>query len=685
MRRIWLFAVAAILVTILVASTPAHSDTSLPELTPTPTPAPTPAPVPIPWLIWFNWGTASGAVTMYDPCSGQPLDTPEFRLGALNNPAAYVRGNFITVKVRFISQAPIETQVGATGSFGGLPPQMVVITDPPFVSDWVEFTTVDPIPDSIAIHNVRWGWSSDEGYIGDTEHQVYAINKEPLTSKVYRELAEWTTDWCTGLPDDAKALADAILNGFDDTGVIKYGSPGWDTAEILCTGDGMCGGMKEVFYDALGTQGIHVSRFCYILKDVNPRTPEKWHGIVVQAPGLGRTEPTFSARTCRWVDEEYPLPSYFGDLSPGDDVAVETKKVYTFYAPNDGHCVNLLSDNEEVYLYDLSFGTGPWPDTFDSIPASGYYQGEELHDFRANYHDYAVDHMQGKVHYRNRWGKFRIGTYFDVESLIIPDKVLGQDQMQYYFSVVDGVYSTRSMPAAADDEVDRDLVVLLDDETAPVDLQLVNDKILSLERSAGNEEFLVRLLQRESEVELTQESGPSGAMPPLETLKAAAIAKLAEWGAKNRIPEIQQVAHTTADQLLRAIAQEACDALSDERLTAQRGFEGSVDTDLLVLVEDESAPVDWLVIRDKILSLEADDAHKDFLARLLAREAGLELTPGIELPGAMPPLEMLKAAAIMKLQDWGAEDKIPEIQQVADTTTHQVLRDIAREAVNDLR
>jgi len=394
----------------------------------------------IPAQIWFNWGSASKAVTMYESCTQKQLDTPEFDYKkGRNNPAAYVRGSSITVKVKFqnMNLSVTEVKLGAEGSFGGLPMQTVYFNANE--SRWVDFTTKEPIPDSINITNISWTWyyqigTSDPVRIGTSNHTIYALNKAPLTTKVYRQLAEWTSTWAAGKPDDAKIIADAILDGFNKTGVIKYGAPGWDTAELLCSGDGMCGGMKEVFYDALATHGIRVVRFCYLLNDADPGAQELWNGIVIQSPGLGREEVTFSPRTVRWVDTVYPLPLYLGDTSPSDDVMVETKKVYTFYQ-GDGHCVNLLEYNGSVYLYDLSFGTGPWSGTFSSVPVSGYYAGPQLHDFRVNYLNYAVDHMYGKIYYSDGSPVQKIGIRFDVNSSIIPDKIGSQDQMKYYFSV----------------------------------------------------------------------------------------------------------------------------------------------------------------------------------------------------------------------------------------------------------
>lgn len=545
-------------------------------------------PVIIPHEICFNWGPGSDAITMYDPCTTRPLATPEFVYPTRNNPAAYVRGNYITAMVKFRAKTEVTSVgIGAIGSFGGFRPKLVTLSGGE--SDWVKFTTDEPMPDSIMAHDVAWTWyykidsASPWTKIGTSGHAIYAVNKEPLTSPVYEELVEWTTKWCTGLPDDDKQIADAILEGFNNSSVIKYGGPGWDTAEILCSGDGMCGGMKEVFYDACGTQGVHVTRFCYLLYDADPGAQELWDGIVCQAPGLGREEPTYSPRTCRWVDSAYPCPLYLGDTSHDDDVEVEAKRVYTFYGP-DGHCVNLLEYDGEVYLYDLSFGTGPWAGTFDAIPSSGYHQGAELHDFRVNYHDYAVDHMHGKVYYDDDTGCGKLDTRFDVMSLIIPDRIDTQDQIKYYFSVLRTgmdkdawVMSPLDVARAKQDNDETEIVdddatstetmekvkAILQDEGEAVDWLSVRDAILQSGelKDESCKKSLVQLLAREKELNLTSDSPLPGAMPPLDMLKATVICALKEMDARDSIEDIQVVYHTTENQALRDIARDAVEAL----------------------------------------------------------------------------------------------------------------------------
>jgi hypothetical protein len=394
----------------------------------------------IPTKISFS---GTGLITMYDPCTGQTVPKPEWdRFAGRNDPAAYSRAadRHITVSVKFRRLDPSVTQawVAAWGAFGGFPFQSVTFSSDE--SDWVTFTSREAAPDAIQVHDAAWLWGAKTpddpwAWISVTQHRVYTTNEAPLTSRVYRELVEWTTEWCQGLPDDDKQIADAILDGFASTGVIKYGGPGWDTAEILCTGDGMCGGMYQVFYDATATQGVHVARSCYILKDADPGSEYQWNSMIIFSYGLGRTEHPWSAQTIREVNDPacYPCPEYLGTGSPDDCVDVETRRAYEFFAPGDGHCINLLEYDGQIYLYDLSFGTGPWPNTWTSLPY-GTKQGAELHDFRVNYMNTALDYMRGRITYDSGTGACTALGTLDVDSDIIPDDISGQPEMRYDWS-----------------------------------------------------------------------------------------------------------------------------------------------------------------------------------------------------------------------------------------------------------
>jgi len=398
------------------------------------------APQIIPSRISFS---GTGLITMYNPCTGAPVPKPEWDLLAgRNDPAAYSRAvdRQITVRVKFRRLDPSVTQawVAAWGTFGGFPFRSVTFSSDE--SDWVTLTSRDNAPDAIQVHDAVWLWGAKISgapwaWISVTRHRLYTTNEAPLTSRVYRELVEWTTEWCQGLPDDDKQIADAIMDGFAATGVIRYGGPGWDTAEILCSGDGMCGGMKEVFYDATATQGVHVARSCYILKDADTGPEYQWNSMIIFSLGLGRTEHPWSPQAITEVNDPscYPCPLYLGTGSPDDCVEIEVRRAYEFYAPGDGHCINFLEYGEQIYLYDLSFGTGPWPGTWASLPY-GTKQGAQLHDFRVNYMNTALDYMSGRITYDSGTGLCTTLGALDVDCDIIPDEIGGLPEMRYDWS-----------------------------------------------------------------------------------------------------------------------------------------------------------------------------------------------------------------------------------------------------------
>ncbi len=106
---------------------------------------------------------------------------------------------------------------------------------------------------------------------------------------------------------------------------------------------------------------------------------------------------------------------------------------------------------------------------------------------------------------------------------------------------------------------------------------------------------------------------------------------------------------------------------------------GSVE----VVAYDQEKSVDWLKVVDSIVKLGelGIPEAKPLFVDILRREAPLHLAEGVPLPGIMPPLEMLKAAAIdalVKLRDKGS---LPEIEKIAQTTRFQALREKAREAL----
>jgi hypothetical protein len=101
------------------------------------------------------------------------------------------------------------------------------------------------------------------------------------------------------------------------------------------------------------------------------------------------------------------------------------------------------------------------------------------------------------------------------------------------------------------------------------------------------------------------------------------------------------------------------------------------------VVEDPKATVDWVSVYRAILRLKELGNPKcaPLLARLLARERALQIAEGSPLPGVMPPLEMLKSAAIEALVVVEAREHLPAIRSVYRQTGFMVLRDASGNAI----
>jgi len=374
-----------------------------------------------------------------------------------------------------------------------------------------------------------------------------------------------------------KDILDAIISKEHLSG-LHYGYPAWSVDDILDTGGGMCGGWYQMFHEMAGDQGVFVHDRCYILKNDAADFPEvKWTGIVIKDPGLNNDEPTTSARWWYDVDETYPYPLITVSENDVDDMRKVHEKRYLFYSPNDGHCVNFLLYAGEVYLYDASFGTGPWQDTFDSIP-SGHMYGEDLNDFRANYHDIAIDHMRGNIYYSDGSGHESDYRTLDVKSTLIPDLRVPGDpdtyEMHYYwvgpYTIADsGERAARSTDQADEEEqsggkggvvsyrecIERVNTVLSDPST-PVDWLAVKEAITHLGKIGDIRcsSSLAKILERKLELVLITGVPLPSAMSPLDMLKAAAMDALVEMRVKTHLLQMLQVYVETDNMVLRDVA-----------------------------------------------------------------------------------------------------------------------------------
>jgi hypothetical protein len=71
------------------------------------------------------------------------------------------------------------------------------------------------------------------------------------------------------------------------------------------------------------------------------------------------------------------------------------------------------------------------------------------------------------------------------------------------------------------------------------------------------------------------------------------------------------------------------------------------------------------------------------LVGVLRFKGRLRLAPSCELPHSMPPEEMLKSLALQALGKWTGVAYLPEMQQVAATTSSPVLAGIAKAVIRE--
>lgn len=369
--------------------------------------------------IQFNWGAGSGATSLMDNVTNALVPVPEWDKDLnRNEPAAYVRGSTITVKAQFhkiASTAPDTVVAWADiGNGISLAPQTVSFGGTAN-SGYVSFTTSTALPNYVNKNLLLWQWyfapapypGSVQNPMNATSHTICTTFKTPVVNPAYKKTMLWTSEWARYRSDE-KSIADAVIAGLPSSG-LKYGVSGWDIDYMLDNGGGMCGGWSKMFAHMAGCQGVQIEKRCYILKKDSAPSPEvKWDSIVIKNGGLNQAQPTFSAASYQDVDATYPNPS------PGD-ISVRNEKRYRFYAPDDGHCIDFLDYQGGIYLYDPSFGKGPFPNTFTAIP-SGTTNGTALTNFRNFYYNTAIDYMMGYIRLSD--GTYR---YLTIRTSLIPD------------------------------------------------------------------------------------------------------------------------------------------------------------------------------------------------------------------------------------------------------------------------
>lgn len=391
-------------------------------------------PDPLPFEIYsiqFNYDK-SEAIPLKDPASDAFVHAqPEWIRGTRNEPAAYVRGKLPHIKVVFRKLPGFvggKYAVGAIGNLGGVRrKQFVPAFKPSGLSSPVDFELMWPLPGEIGKHSVSLEWYARRataasvptlfdttGHTLCTTWQAMTPNpSQDLETWVYKQPMLWTSEWAAG-KNNEKEICDAIIANLPKSG-LKYGVSGWAVRDMLNGGGGMCGGWYKMFPHVAHCQGVFVDRRCYLVDVRSVANGEtKWKAIVIRSGGLNQPQPTHGAATFQDVNAQYPINS-------ATPISTVTEKRYRFWGPNDGHCINFLRYNQKVYLYDASFGTGPFEispfGTPDDLPAIGSnIGGMELASFKQAYLNGAVDYMLGVL--RDPASALRDLT---VKTQIIPD------------------------------------------------------------------------------------------------------------------------------------------------------------------------------------------------------------------------------------------------------------------------
>lgn len=413
------------------------------------------------YSIQFNYDSSS-AVSLKDSVTDAFVHSqPEWIKSTRDEPAAYVRSTRPHIKVVFrkITSSVTGTYaIGAIGNLGGIRRKDVSLTfQSGGLSNAVDFELMWPLPGAIGKHTVDFEWyarkmaganvpigvGSDAHTICTTWQTMDSSRDSTLNNWVYKKPMLWTSEWAAGKTNE-KEICDAIINRLPDSG-MKYGVGGWDVRTMLIgylggPPGGMCGGWYKMFQHMAHCQGVFVHRRCYLN---NPRSignnEVKWDAIVIKAGGLNQTSPTWNPKTFEDVNSQYPIV-------PTTPITNVTEKRYVFHGSNDGHCINFLVYQGKPYLYDASFGTGPFelaPFTGANAPLPpGNYTvigGTELSSFKAQYLDTAVDYVEGSL--RDGSGTLHSYSYstrqggLTVKTSIIPDVIGSFDEITFNWGI----------------------------------------------------------------------------------------------------------------------------------------------------------------------------------------------------------------------------------------------------------
>jgi hypothetical protein len=416
------------------------------------------------YSVLFHKGIGSKAIELRDYRNDLPVGTksrPEWLKDTHIFPAAYERGTTVKVKVVFFMQDSTggKYKMGAHGNLLDIREKEVELEfnggsgSRGGISEPVEFEFDSPLPDRIGLHNIKLSWyfspHQESGFpgkrftMGESSHTVCTTWKCPqkvqdeLDGWVYTVIMEWTCQWAAGKTNE-KEICDAIIGKLYSTG-LQYGVSGWQVRGMLLGGGGWCGGWAKLFQAMANSQGVYVHHYFFSLEwrtnFFGRDNQAAWCALVNADGGQNQASPTDPPAVFHDNTTKFPIPRE-------EEVPIETtaETRYRFFSQPDsywdGHCINFLEYENKLYLYDPSFGTGPFGLDM-KLPESNPHKavgGEELASFKANYLDKAFKYLlgssyNGKTLYKtivyNNQGQLLLVPQngMTVETKLIPDVI----------------------------------------------------------------------------------------------------------------------------------------------------------------------------------------------------------------------------------------------------------------------
>lgn len=359
------------------------------------------------------------AIPMRAPATDRLIsEHAEWISGERSAPAAYVRGARPHVQATFRragGAGRVTLTVRATG-IGGSPGisarRVRLVFDKNGQSQPVRLQFSSRLPRSVGIRTVHWRWGADlDGRhlaLGSSRHEVCLTWRRPRPAAdwattdapdvqrawVYVPVMQWTCAWAARRTDPL-GICNAILAGLPRSG-LKYARPAWAVRDMLTHGGGYCGGWYRMFQAMAGAQGVRVERRAFLVDwQAESRERARWCAIVVENPGINRTEPAEAA-------------SIFHDVRrrPAREAPVRTvtRPRYRFWGVpghvGDGHCINFLRHRGTWYLFDACFLRESVPLPGFTLPRSDSTRPvmvKRLGEFRRRYLDCAVNYMLGSL------------------------------------------------------------------------------------------------------------------------------------------------------------------------------------------------------------------------------------------------------------------------------------------------